>query len=332
METFKLSDTKKKIITFLSSGQFVSGEWLGNELGISRAAIAKHMKSITALGLDVFSVTGKGYRLAEPLQMLSTERIATTYPRLNDIHVFSVIDSTNQFIMDLLRSENELADGTSVLAECQTQGRGRRGREWISPFGSHLYLSRYYKSYEGLSAASGLSLAIGIAIARTVKKMTGADAKLKWPNDVLVDDKKISGVLVEAEGQSDGVCHLVVGIGLNVLMPESSASKISQPWTDLNTISSEGIDRNELAGLLLAELDDVMNEYRLHKLSNLLKEWNIKNAYKNQVVSVTTGNNTKSGRCLGIDENGALILSHVETNIQFKIYGGEVSLRRQLSE
>ena len=332
MESFKLSDTKKKIITLLSSGQFVSGEWLGSELGISRAAVAKHMKSITDLGLDVFSVTGKGYRLAEPLQMLNTDRITKFYKGTKNIHVSSVIDSTNQFIMELLRSDHDLIDGTSVLAECQTQGRGRRGREWISPFGSHLYLSRYYKSYEGLSAVSGLSLAIGIAIVRTVQQLTGVEAKLKWPNDVLVNDKKLSGVLVEAEGQSDGVCHLVVGIGLNVLMPESSASKIGQPWTDLNSISVDEIDRNELAGKLLGELDAVMAEYRENKLTNLLKEWNSKNAFKNQLVTVTTGNNTKTGRCVGIDENGALILSHVETNAQFKIYGGEVSLRRQLSE
>lgn len=328
-EQTKLSSTKREIISHLSKGNFVSGEWLGAELGISRAAVAKHVKSITELGLDIFSVTGKGYRLAQPMQLLDSNAIEHHYPDSKNLHVFNIIDSTNQYLMDLIRADEVLTDGTTVIAECQLQGRGRRGREWISPFGSHLYLSRYYKSYEGLAAASGLSLAIGVAIARAVDKFVGVEALLKWPNDVLVGDRKLSGVLVEAEGQSDGVCHLVVGIGLNVQMPDSQGEKIGQPWTDLSSLTNEAVNRNELAAFLLQELDVVMEEYRQNKLVNLAKEWNTKNAFKNQVVNVTTGANTKAGRCIGIDENGALILSQPDTNEKFKVFGGEVSLRRR---
>lgn len=330
-EKNKLSSTKREIITHLSKGNFVSGEWLGAELGISRAAVAKHVKSITELGLDIFSVTGKGYRLAQPLQLLDIDTIKNHYTNGTHLHVFNIIDSTNQYLMNLLRSDEPLADGTTVIAECQLSGRGRRGREWISPYGSHLYLSRYYKSYEGLAAASGLSLAIGVAIARAVENFVGVEALLKWPNDVLVQDKKLSGVLVEAEGQSDGVCHLVIGIGLNVKMPDSQGEKIDQPWTDLSLLSNETIDRNELAAVLLKELDIVMDEYRQNKLVNLAREWNNKNAFKNQVVNVTTGASTKVGRCIGIDESGALILSQLDSPDKFKVFGGEVSLRRRTS-
>lgn len=319
-------DNKIAIAKALSDGQFHSGEQLGKELGISRAAIAKHVKSLTQLGIDIFSVTGKGYRLAEPFNLIDKNRLVELCGNSLNIEVHGIIDSTNQRLMDLIRSNTPIADGLTVISECQTAGRGRRGRTWVSPFGSHIYLSRYFKSHEGLSEIAALSLVIGIAISNAIERYTGVSTSLKWPNDVMVNNKKLAGVLVEAEGQSDGFCHLVIGIGININMPLESADAITQPWTDLQMLSKKIIDRNEFIAVLLAELDKVIGRFKQDKLAQLYKVWNSKNAYDGDIVNITTGDRVKSGRCLGIDESGALLIED-ESGIS-RIYGGEVSLRK----
>lgn len=319
-------DNKIAIAKALSDGKFHSGEQLGKELGISRAAIAKHVKSLTLLGIDIFSVTGKGYRLAEPFNLIDQQRLMELCGNNLNIEVHGIIDSTNQRLMDLIRSKQDIDDGLTVISECQTEGRGRRGRSWVSPFGSHIYLSRYFKSHEGLSEVAALSLVIGLAISNAIERYTGVVAELKWPNDVMVNNKKLAGVLVEAEGQSDGFCHLVIGIGINVNMPEESAELITQPWTDLQMVSKKTIDRNEFIAVLLAELDKVIDAFRVDKLTKLYKLWNNRNAFEGDVVNITTGDRVKSGRCIGIDETGALLIE--EDNVISRIFGGEVSLRR----
>lgn len=323
-----LSNTKISILKALSTGNFVSGEKLGEELGISRAAIAKHVKGLSAFGIDVFSVSGKGYKLAESLSLLDSDKIVDLYKGKTSLEVHSVIDSTNQYLMDKIRSNETITDGHTVVAECQLKGRGRRGRAWVSPFGSHVYLSRYYKSYEGLGEISGLSLAIGIAITQALNDSFGIQTQLKWPNDILHNGKKLAGVLVEAEGQSDGICHLIVGIGLNINMPREVSSLIDQPWVDLAEISGGIIDRNELIGALLHSLDLVMSEFTVNKLQHLHKTWNTLNAFKDCMVDVTSGTNVKKGKCIGIDESGALLLEDSHTGVRTKVFGGEVSVRK----
>ena len=322
-------DNKHKIVQILSDGEFHSGEVIGKKLGISRAAVSEHIKNLSKIGLDIFSITGKGYQLAGGLSLLDIEHINQSCSAGTALEIFPVIPSTNEYLMDLIKSEKTLSDGHTVLAECQTQGKGRRGRTWQSPFGSHVYLSQYRTMDNGLSAASGLSLAIGIAVLNTINIFSNKECKLKWPNDLLVDGKKIAGILVEAEGQADGICHLVIGIGINIDMPAVNASDIDQPWTDLNTIADNPVDRNEFIARLLELLDDVYKEYKLNRLDNLFELWNQNNAFLNQVVELTSTSKVQVGKCLGIDTSGALLLEDLKTKVTSKIFGGEVSLRQK---
>lgn len=318
-------DNKVRIAKTLADGQFHSGEVLGRSLGISRAAVANHVKNLNELGLDVFSVPGKGYRLSQAISMLKEEQIADGREETLEVH--SIIDSTNEYIASSLRNGIKLKDGHTVVAECQTSGRGRRGRQWQSPFGSHIYFSQYRSMEDGLAAAAGLSLAIGVAVRRACAEICNVDYRLKWPNDILVEGKKLAGILVEAEGQSDGACHLVIGIGINIKMPTDAAKEIDQPWTDLTILSGDDIDRNKLVKGLIKQMDLVLQEYRVFRLDNLHEEWNQHNAFQNAPVKVISNTNEKRGKCLGIDASGAMLLEDSATKKVTKIFGGEVSLR-----
>jgi BirA family biotin operon repressor/biotin-[acetyl-CoA-carboxylase] ligase len=322
-------DNKHKIVQMLADGEFHSGEVIGDALGISRAAVSGHVKSLSNIGLDIYSVTGKGYQLAGGLNLLNLDKIQQSYHLDHELELFPIIPSTNEYLMGLIKSKIDLQDGHTILAECQTQGRGRRGRTWQSPYGSHVYLSQYRTMDSGLSAASGLSLAIGLAVLNTINVFSNSMCALKWPNDVLVDGKKIAGILVEAEGQTDGICHLVVGVGININMPTASADYIEQPWTDLNTISKHAIDRNKFIVELLEQLQNIYQEYKLNRLDNLAEQWNANNAFANQTVELTSSSKTQVGKCLGIDTSGALLLENIGSKTISKIFGGEVSLRKK---
>ncbi|GHB80143.1 bifunctional ligase/repressor BirA [Psychrosphaera saromensis] len=325
-------DNKHKIVQILSDGEFHSGEVIGEQLGISRAAVSGHIKSLSNIGLDIFSITGKGYQLAGGLSLLDLKKIKQNCSVNNELELFPVIPSTNEYLMGLIKSKTDLSDGHTILAECQTQGKGRRGRTWQSPYGSHVYLSQYRTMDSGLSAASSLSLAIGLAVLNTINAFSNKKCELKWPNDLLVEGKKIAGILVEAEGQADGVCHLVIGVGINIDMPKASALDIEQPWTDLNTITDNTIDRNQFIAKLLEQLESVYQEYSDNRLDNLANQWNQNNAFVNQIVELRSTSKVQVGKCLGIDTSGALLLEDLTTKVISKIFGGEVSLRKKKVE
>ena len=246
---------REQIIKVLAGGNFVSGQELGEQLGISRTAISKHIKALGELGLDIFSVTGKGYKLANPIQLIDQERISqqlSVAGITSKVEVHHLIDSTNSYLMRKLSTG--LENGLTCIAECQSAGRGRRGRVWQSPFGSHIYLSMYWSLSQGMAGAMGLSLVVGLAIADTLKKLYNVAPQLKWPNDIYVNDKKLAGILVELEGQAIGSCDCVIGIGINVDMPIQAADQIDQPWTDLKTIVNKPVDRNKLIASLIESL------------------------------------------------------------------------------
>ena len=193
---------KEHLIKSLAAGQFVSGQVLGEQLDISRTAIAKHIKALTDIGLDIYSVTGKGYKLAEPLTLLNKEKIIRLLdiPQENShdlplIEVHSLIDSTNDYLMR--RLPNQLSTGQVCLAEYQSAGRGRRGRQWISPFGSQIYLSMYWYLEQGLSAAMGLSLVTALAVSDAIKAHSNVQVQLKWPNDIYLGGVKLAGILID---------------------------------------------------------------------------------------------------------------------------------------
>ncbi len=317
---------REYLIKALASGEFVSGQDLGNQLDISRTAISKHIKALTEMGLDVYSVTGKGYKLSQPLSLLTQSAITKALPHnttSSDIEVHSLIDSTNSYL--LRRLPNQLSQGQVCLAEYQSAGRGRRGRQWISPFGSQIYLSMYWYLEQGLSAAMGLSLVTALAVSDAVYALTKIQVQLKWPNDIYLDGVKLAGILIDLEGQALEPSHSVIGIGLNLNMPAQAAEKIDQKWTDLQSHTKSKIDRNELSGQLIHHLLKRLTQHQKEGLSVMLDEWHKQDFYLNKRVKLLTGERTTKGICRGVNNQGALML---EVDGQVKpIYGGEVSLR-----
>ncbi len=317
---------KEQLIRQLASGQFVSGQAFGEQLGISRAAVSKHIAGLAEMGIDVFSVTGKGYRLAQPLLLLDKSQIianlaSASYGSRLEVH--SLIDSTNSYLMR--RVPHQVKDGQVVIAEYQSAGRGRRGRKWISPFGSHIYMSMYCYLEQGMSAAMGLSVVTALAVSDAIKALYDLDVELKWPNDIYLNGVKLAGILIDLEGQALEPCHCVIGIGLNIAMPNDAATAIDQPWTDLQTHSKVLVDRNKLAATLI---DTLQQRLALHKESGIVTmvdDWLAHDHYLDKPVKLITGEKVTEGICRGINNQGALLL---EFDGQIKaIYGGEVSLR-----
>ncbi len=317
---------REKLIKKLVKGNFLSGQALGEELGVSRAAISKHIAALQEMGFDIFSVTGKGYRLAEPIELLSEAKITERLAQKNTttkVEVHSVIDSTNSYLMRRLPNQNSL--GQVCIAEYQSAGRGRRGRQWISPFGSHIYMSMYWHIEQGMSAAMGLSVVAALAVSDAIKGLYNADVELKWPNDIYYNGVKLAGILIDLEGQAMEPCHCVIGIGLNINMPAKSAELVDQPWIDLSKAIGADIDRNILAAEIISALIKRLNVHAETGINTMVLEWQAQDFYLNKAVVLITGDRSTRGICHGINAQGALLL---EVNGKVSpIYGGEVSLR-----
>jgi len=317
---------KELLINKLATGEFVSGQTLGDEIGVSRTAISKQIKSLSEMGLDIFRVTGKGYKLESPLTLLDKEYISTSLVEQgvhSTVEIHHIIDSTNDYLMR--RIPNHVQNGQVCIAEYQSSGRGRRGRKWISPFGSHIYMSMYWLLPQGMSAAMGLNTIAALAISDAIKFLYNINVELKWPNDVYLNGLKLAGILIDLEGAPSDPCHVVIGIGLNLNMPNKSGEQVDQPWTDLQKHTSKAVNRNQLSIEIIKRLLKRLEQHKQSGLVDVVNEWNTQDYFYDKAVKLITGKNETLGICKGINEQGALLL---EINNEIKtIYGGEVSLR-----
>jgi BirA family biotin operon repressor/biotin-[acetyl-CoA-carboxylase] ligase len=280
---------------------------------------------VQELGLDVFRVTGRGYRLVEPIQLLDEHRIQSYLLDFEspNIELQRVVGSSNDVVRQLPQS-NQVA-GYTVLAEAQTAGRGRRGKQWQSPFGCNLYLSMYWPLHNGMQAAMGLSLVIGTVLAEALQEAGILGVQLKWPNDVLVDGRKIAGILVELEGQASGDANAIIGVGVNLAMPAWLSSQIDQPWTDLRTALEHSFDRNWWAAELIRRFRTALVEFDQSGLAPFIHRWLHFDCLAMQSVHVLMGNQVLEGIAEGIDAQGALLVRRNGTLETF--HAGEVSLR-----
>ncbi len=313
---------KLAILDRLSDGRFHSGEDIGVSLNISRSAISKHISTLQDWGLVIYKIKGKGYSLSEPLELLSSDRIG--YENLPSPILLGVTNSTNQYLLDEMKT---LESGQSCFAEYQTSGRGRRGRSWVSPFGSNIYFSLYWKLESGLAGAMGLSLAVGIAVIDALESLGCKGLKLKWPNDVYWNEKKLAGILIELSAQSGGAAHVVIGVGINVDLNDRFNSEIGQPWTDLKEVLSKEQQRNKLANALLKSMYQVMNEFQMSGLRPFIDKWKRLDNFLDKTITLQVGSTGVTGVCKGIDEQGAILL---EINREIKSFiGGEISIRKE---
>ena len=324
---------KLAILKALNQPGFVSGQALGEQLGISRAAVSKHINSLQVMGLDIFKVTGKGYSLNNHAGLLNQTKIQQHFNQLTsqlksqpvNVEVHPIIDSTNSELMRRIQAKTALESGTVIVAEMQQAGRGRRGRVWQSPFGANLYYSYFWRLDDGLQAAMGVSIAVGLAVYDTIKALYDIELELKWPNDIYLNKQKLAGVLVELDGQPQGPCQLVLGIGINLQMPQSFSQHIDQAWTDLSQHTQQ-LDKNELVASLTYHLENRLDQYRKSGLHTMHEQWNSLNAFAGECVELNTGHRSWRGICEGIDPQGGI---RIRQDGEVKsYYGGEISLRK----
>ncbi|MNE04383.1 Bifunctional ligase/repressor BirA [compost metagenome] len=308
------------LISILADGEFHSGEQLGERLGMSRAAINKHIQTLRDWGVDVFTVPGKGYSLPEPIQLLD-EDVIRSQLKQGKVTVLPVIDSTNQYLLERI---NELNSGDSCVAEYQQAGRGRRGRKWFSPFGANLYLSMFWRLEQGPAAAIGLSLVIGIVIAEVLHDLGADKVRVKWPNDLYLNDRKLAGILVEMTGKTGDAAQIVIGAGLNMVMRNVQTDVVNQGWITLQE-AGVTIDRNTLAVRLIKELREALTLFEQDGLSPFLGRWEKLDNFINRPVKLIIGDKEIFGTSRGINAQGALLLE--QDGIVKPWVGGEISLR-----
>ncbi|MDF7662987.1 bifunctional biotin--[acetyl-CoA-carboxylase] ligase/biotin operon repressor BirA [Erwiniaceae bacterium L1_54_6] len=309
-----------KLVALLADGEFHSGEQLGEVLGMSRAAINKHVQTLKSWGLDVYTVTGKGYSLPAPIQLLNEEDILSRLHQPN-LSVIPVIDSTNQYLLERM---DKLVSGDACIAEYQQAGRGRRGRQWFSPFGANLYMSMYWRLEQGPAAAMGLSLVIGIVMAEVIQSLGANDVRVKWPNDLYLHDRKLAGILVELTGKTGDAAQIVIGAGINLAMRSEGASQINQGWINLQEAGID-IDRNQLAATLINRLREALPLFERDGLAPFIERWDALDNFINRPVKLLIGDREVHGIARGVDKQGGLLL---EQDGETKAWvGGEISLR-----
>jgi BirA family biotin operon repressor/biotin-[acetyl-CoA-carboxylase] ligase len=311
------------LLELLKDGRFHSGQALGIALGISRSAVWKQLQHLEAeLGLSIHKVRGRGYQLAAPLTLLDPLAIRAQAPACDwPVLVFDSIDSTNA---EALRAiERGQAAPFLVLAERQTAGRGRRGRRWASPFAENIYYSLVLRIEGGMRQLEGLSLVVGLAVMQALRELGIPAAGLKWPNDVLVGQKKIAGILLELVGDPADVCHVVLGVGINVNM--QMTDEVDQQWTSMRLESGKAFDRNNLVAVLGEKLQAYLNRHQIGGFSAIQAEWEQNHLWQGRAVSLISGVNQIDGEVLGIDSQGALRLK--VDGVEKVFSGGELSLR-----
>ena len=323
-----ISEVQQRLLQRLADGACHSGTALGTYLGISRAAVWKQIQGLQEMGIAIHSQPRQGYQFSAPLTLLDqTEIIEGLAPdqqgRIAAVEVNWLCDSTNSELMRRLRQQ-QAVHGTVLLAEYQSDGRGRRGKSWVSPFGGSLYLSLLWRFSGGLMALSGLGIVVGIAMAQAVEAVGLKGAMLKWPNDLHYRDQKLGGVLIELEGEVEGPTDVVMGVGLNVSLPDGQDA-IDQPWTSLEQHLPATPSRNLLAAALLNALIPLLDRFEFGGLEALKQEWEVLDRVYGQPVAIHQEDQVRVGIARGIDANGALRLE--EDGEIHCHYSGDVSLR-----
>lgn len=318
------------LIRLLADGEYHSGEVIAQGLGISRTAVWKALrKAADHYGLVLEGATGRGYRLATALELLDPALIlgelsTAGRQRLARLEVHDQLDSTNDRLM--AKAAGQAPAGTICLAERQTAGRGRRGRTWVSPFGTNLYLSVLWRYPVGPAALGGVSLAAGVVVATALTRFGVADLGLKWPNDLLWRHRKLGGLLLEVAGETQGPSHLVVGLGLNLRLDRQQGQSIEQPWADLReAMGGQTPGRNRLAAVLIDGLLEMLERYGEVGLQPFLEEWGPFDLLRGQRVCLQLGERSIEGDYAGIDSDGALRLRTPAGPV--RAHSGEVSLR-----
>jgi BirA family biotin operon repressor/biotin-[acetyl-CoA-carboxylase] ligase len=315
------------VLRVLADGEFHSGTAIAQCLGVSRGTVWNFVRTLEGAGLDVYHVKGRGYRLAQPASMLQPEAIGLYAGDARGrfaIEVVDVVASTNTLLMQ--RAAAGAPGGTVLVAEWQRAGRGRMHRPWHAGPGAALTFSVLWRFREGAAALAGLSLSVGVALARALAKVGAENVLLKWPNDVIWREQKLAGVLIEMHGDALGPSAVVIGIGVNVRLSAPMRERIDQPATDLETVCGHAVDRNAVFGTILHELAAVLDVFATGGFAPLRAEWERHNAHQGRRVSIVqAGGGTVAGVIRGVAGDGALLFD-AGRGIA-RLHSGEISVR-----
>ena len=320
---------KKALLEYLVDGKFHSGTKLALTLGISRMAVWKQIQTLRGYGLDIFSVKHKGYRLAQPMDLLDITRIKQSVDtfvqsEISALELAFISESTNRHLMDKLPHEN--IHGHVVLAEYQSAGKGSKdNRTWVSPLGGGIYLSIGWHFDAYPSSFAALSLSTGVAVVRALQQCGVEGLGLKWPNDIISKGDKLGGILIESRGITKGHCDIVIGIGINVRIPTQAHALIGQPFTDLSRLTRTLPPRNQLVAAIISATFDMLLEFSRNGFSRFIEEWRRLDHFAGKEACLVFPDRTLNGRVLGIENNGMLAMSINGSKHQFA--SGELSLR-----
>ena len=319
-----------ELLTALAAGEPISGTGLAAQTGVTRAAIWKQIEALRARGVPIEARGASGYCLPWPLQMLDATLIRAAMPpgsahALGALEVHWELDSTSS---ELQRRGASAADLTVLLAETQSAGRGRRGRQWLSPPGLNVYLSCVKRFDRGFGALGGLSLAIGVIVLRALKTFEIAGAGLKWPNDLLTADGKLGGILVELNGEYQGPCAAIIGIGLNLRLTDALREQAGQPACDLATLTGAAPpDRNRFAGALIAALVDGLRQFEREGFAGFADEYARHDLLNDQPLQLSGALGAFEGTGAGVDARGALRVRLSDGSLR-PVDSADVTVRR----
>lgn len=314
-------------LRLLSDGAFHSGEALATQLGVSRASIWNALQGVETLGVRLFKVRGRGYQLAQPIEWLDPSQVGlhlgASASQLQ-VQIMDVVDSTNALLMQSAAQRGGHAQ--CLAAEFQTLGRGRRGRTWHAGLGGSLTFSLLWRFNVGAAQLSGLSLAVGVALARALLELGISNIQLKWPNDLLHGYQKLGGVLIELQGDALGPSTTVIGVGLNIRLDEQTRNRIDQAVVDLASLRAEETSRNQVLAVALRHMLEVLNDFESTGFEALREEWQSMHAYQSKSVALRMPDGSQiMGQVRGVTAEGALILETVSGERRFG--SGEISLR-----
>lgn len=319
------------ILAVLADGKFHSGEALAQRFGVTRATVFNAIQAAQTLGIAVFSVHGRGYRLPQPVVLLDQEAILAAcgdYAPWFHLQVLAQVDSTNRYLMQ--ESVRGVPHATCVAAQVQTAGRGRRGRTWLSQLGGSLTFSLLWRFQCGAAGLSGLSLVVGLALVRALHGIGLTEVQLKWPNDLIVQAsgqwQKLGGILIELQGDMEGPSAAVIGVGLNLEVDTTLRQQIDQAAMGLNQLHGKALDPNQLLGRCLASLAEHLSLFAEHGFSHFQPQWAAYHAFDQQAVDLHLVNGqVLPGRVIDIAEEGSLLVETADGVQRFN--AGEISVR-----
>ena len=316
-----------RALRLLADGRFHSGAQIARRLERSRATVSATLKGAGEMGLEVFSVPGKGYRLAAPIEFLDAHAIvAALGPAAARVRLtlLDEVDSTSTRLASLAQAGAPSA--TCVAAEWQRSGRGRRGRHWQSGVGSSITFSILWRFEQGAGHLGGLSLAVAVAVAQALEASGVAGVGFKWPNDLVHDWKKLGGILVESTGDMLGPTCAVVGVGLNYRLGKPVEARIGQPATDVAALREPPPSRNVLLGRILGELAGTLEVFGRDGFAPFRENWRKRHAYAGQRVNLlAAGEPSREVEVVDVADDGALLVA--AAGRAERLTSAEISLR-----